>query len=167
MASRPKYSLPERERRWLVDATAAAPLLSGTPQCILDRYLDDTRLRLRRITAADGGEVYKLCKKYGDLPPGAESITNLYLDTGEFARLAALPGWQVDKQRFRVHEGSLDVYRSEDDSLRVFEHDFIDAASAAAYRPPAFTEREITADPDFTGAALARRFGRHYPQAER
>ncbi len=159
MPERPKYARAEIERRWLASAGLVAPLLTAAPLRILDLYLEGTRLRLRRVTAADGGRVYKLCKKYGDRPPGSESITNLYLSRGEFEQLQALGGWEVEKQRYRLHHGSLDVYQRDTDRLLLFEREFAAADLAADCEPPAFAGREITADPDFSGAALARRFG--------
>ncbi len=73
---------------------------------IRDRYINGTPLRLRRVeTAATGECVFKLCKTY---PPAAAlgtAITNLHLDTGEYGRLAVLPGADLVKQCIHVREG--------------------------------------------------------------
>ena len=162
---RPKYALPERERRWLVAPSNAAALVAGPPTRIRDHYLEPGRLRLRCAVSSTGATVHKLGKKYGDRPAGDESITNLYLTAAEFDLLAALPGWIVDKQRYRVGPGALDRYGDGDDAAWIFELDFEDAAAAAACPHPAFADREVTGDPLWTGAALARRFGRRQPAA--
>lgn len=160
---RPKYALPERERRWLVAPPTAVSLAEGPATTIRDHYLEPGRLRLRRTLSADGRSTFKLGKKYGDRPAGDESITNLYLSRAEFELFGALPGWVVDKQRYRVRQGCLDRYGDGADETWIFELDFDDAAAATACPHPAFVEREITGDPVWAGIALARRFGREHP----
>lgn len=160
MPDRPKYSIAEVERRWLTDLDTVRGLLTGRPMNIVDRYLSGSRLRLRRVEDGNGDRVYKLCKKYGDHPAGMESITNLYLSREEFLMLQALPGWEVTKERFRVLGGSVDVYRGDGEGLSLFEREFAGIDAADDYAPPPFARREITADPTFSGAALAKRFGR-------
>jgi CYTH domain-containing protein len=163
-ATRPKYALAEVERRWLVDQAQVTGMALGAATRISDCYLDDSRLRLRRVEPDDGDVTFKLCKKYGDFAPGAESITNLYLSATEYALLATLPGWVVEKLRYRWMGGSLDHYQrltssKRSDDLWVFERELIDLESAGSFVPPGFVTREITADANFTGATLARRFG--------
>jgi CYTH domain-containing protein len=158
----PKYSLREFERRWLVDADQAPSIPPGAGVTIQDRYLEGSRLRLRRVVSADGHTVYKLCKKYGDRP-GAESITNLYLSAVEYRRLSALPGTVVEKHRHALADGSLDQYARDGDALMILEREFADADAAARFAPPAFAAREITRDEAFSGAALASRFGHVMP----
>src|SRR3546814_18239041 len=54
-----RYAHIEREQRWLCDAVPAG----AEPVCsILDRYIDETRLRLRRRESSEG-VVYKLGQK--------------------------------------------------------------------------------------------------------
>ena len=56
-AGDPKYARFELERRWLVDTTRR-PSLDGYPMTVIeDRYIDGTRLRLRRMSRPDLGEV--------------------------------------------------------------------------------------------------------------
>lgn len=156
--ARPSYAVPEIERRWLVDTPAARSLAIGPAAHIRDRYIHATRLRLRRIAEAHGETFFKLCKKYGD-SPGAESITNLYLSAAEFRQFDVLPGWVVEKQRFRTHDGCLDIYGTGANELAVFEREFADVSQAASSPSPTFALREITGSAEFSGATLARRFG--------
>ena len=152
----PKYALTEIERRWLVPADLAEPLLGKEPRRITDTYLTDTRLRLRRVDAADGSSIFKFCRKYGDRQGPAESITNLYLDKAEYDLLAGLSGIRVAKYRHPLDAGAIDVYG--DRALHIFEIEFDSLETAMRYTPPGFVSREITGDDGYDGLALARQF---------
>lgn len=154
----PKYALLENERRFLAPNP---PDLSAAPvRLIEDRYLEG-RLRLRRITHADGqAPEFKLCKKYGSDDPVSAPIVNIYLTEAEHAALASLPGWPLAKRRYRVvHEGqpfSVDVFEGALAGLVLCEKE---AGSAAAIRNVAFppwATLEVTADTFFTGGNLCR-----------
>ncbi len=154
----PKYALLEIERRWLVgDASATT---DAPPVLITDKYIHGARLRLRRMDMPEGGRIFKFCKKYGDRQGPAEAITNLYLNADEHALLDRLPGTCVTKRRFRLSPGAIDVYGDADDQLRVYEIEFNSLAAAEAFAPPPFVVQEITEDAEFSGLALAQRFGR-------
>jgi hypothetical protein len=154
----PKYALLENERRFLV---LEPPDLSGAPaRLIEDRYLEG-RLRLRRITHADGQPPeFKLCKKYGSDDPVSAPIVNIYLTEAEHAALAALPGCPLVKRRYRiVYDGSpfsVDVFEGALAGLILCEKE---AESAAAIRVVAFPPwaiQDVTADGFFTGGSLCR-----------
>lgn len=153
MTTFPKYALAERERRWRVDLPAVGPLAPLPFRDIDDRYLADTRLRLRRVSS-DEGVVFKLGKKYGKAPGGAEPMTNLYLTEAEYAMLSLLPGHAVRKRRYAIGGGALDVYEGEI-PLAIFEKEFTSAAAASAYLPPPFAIDEVTDRPAYSGFALA------------
>ncbi|MGO4701282.1 hypothetical protein [Dyella sp. 2RAB6] len=153
----PKYSQAEIERRWLVAPPYLAELADQAYRIIDDRYIERSLLRLRRIEAADGEVVYKLCKKYGRADALPNPITNIYLSQDEYLTLSALPGTPVRKQRYAVEGGAIDVYPSSP-PLAIFEIDFDSEQAAANYTPPPFTGVEITDDSAYSGAALAARF---------
>ncbi|MEZ5560086.1 MAG: ACT domain-containing protein [Pseudomonadales bacterium] len=157
----PKYALPEIERRWLVEPTRARQLQSGPRRLLTDLYLDHGRLRLRTVTEPDGSQRFKLCKKYPATGSDFGAIANLYLSATEHALLEHLPGWRVEKARYTLGIGSIDRYQSDDETLFVYECEFESAQVANGFTAPAFISREITRDADLSGAALARRFGRH------
>ena len=152
----PKYALSEIERRWFVPAELAQPLLQESPVKITDTYLRDSRLRLRRVDAADGSSIFKFCRKYGDRQGPSESITNLYLDEAEYDLLAGLPGVRVCKHRHRLAAGAIDVYG--DRALHIFEIEFDALEVAMHYTPPDFVSREITGDEAYSGLALASQY---------
>jgi hypothetical protein len=151
----PKYSRPEIERRWLVDSQKAEPLLVAARQVIRDKYLPDAQLRLRRVTNANGNDVYKFCKKYGDRQDFAESISNLYLSSAEYILLDQLPGAVVSKTRHPQAVGAIDVYLGAASDLYIFEVEFSSVEAAARFEPPEFVDREITGDALLSGRALA------------
>ena len=82
---KPKYSMPENERRWLVKSSYAENL-SGEPHfAIKDKYIDYCRLRVRAaIHSVSGVKIYKLSKKYGSDDPVSEPITSIYLTEEEY-----------------------------------------------------------------------------------
>jgi CYTH domain-containing protein len=151
----PKYAALEIERRWLVDLEAVGNLSNVPYRDIEDRYLADSRLRLRRLAHPDGAVVYKLGKKYGRRAAGSEPVTTIYLTRLEHEWLSVLPGAVTLKRRYRVAGGALDIHRRPREGLAIFEMEFGDEPAAGDYRPPPFVLREITGDPAFTGAALA------------
>ncbi|MEI7037214.1 hypothetical protein [Fulvimonas yonginensis] len=149
----PKYALAECERRWRVDPRRTEWVASLPFREIDDLYLRGTRLRLRRVRSAEG-VVFKLGKKYGKAPDGAEPITNIYLTEAEYAALSQLPGYAVSKRRYAVGEGALDIYQGPVPAA-IFEREFASAADAAACAAPPFAIEEVTDMPEYCGFALA------------
>jgi CYTH domain-containing protein len=69
--------------------------------------------------------------------------------------LSALPGRVVRKRRYLLEGGAVDVYFERDPVVAIFEVEFESEDEAAAYRPPSFVTREVTSDPEFSGASIA------------
>jgi CYTH domain-containing protein len=153
MTDRPKYALPEIERRWLVERADLPDLGSLPKMTIKDKYLSSIRLRLRLMHEENGSQ-YKLGKKYGDMRGYSESITNIYLSRGEYELLNKAAGLEVTKSRYHFAGGSLDIY-PDTDRIILFSVEFSSEAFAASYQPPDFVGEEVTHDPRFSGLALA------------
>ena len=151
-----KYSIPEIERRWLVNLADVAQLEAMPFQLIEDRYLAETHLRLRKIVMADQQIVFKLGKKYGKTSEVSQPITNLYIDAQEYATLAKLDAAVATKRRYSVQGGSLDVYVEPNAGFAVFEVEFVTEEAAKDYAPPVFVGEEITTSSHYSGYALAR-----------
>jgi CYTH domain-containing protein len=150
----PKYARLEIERRWLVQRPVTALVGGASWRDIEDRYLAGTRLRLRTVVSQDDSRQWKFCKKYGASPGEPfEPIANLYLSEAEHAVLAQLPATVIRKRRYRVAEGSLDVY-TQPAGVVIFEAEFESEAEARAFEPPFFVEREVTGEEAFSGPAL-------------
>ena len=154
---KPKYSIDEIERRWLVSEDKARPLLTGTPLKLTDKYLENSRLRLRQVNGSDQQTAFKLCKKYDNRNGPVESITNIYLNSEEYRLISRLPGATVEKLRFRQSEGSIDVYRFRAVEVFIYEIEFTSALAASAFRAPSFVNEEITGMEAYSGVAMARR----------
>lgn len=152
----PKYSKLEIERRWLVAGSSCPALDERSRRLIEDLYVSDTRLRLRKITYQDGRVEFKLCKKYGRTDKLSEPITNLYLTEDEYLVLRGqLIGTSVEKCRYDVESGSLDVYSGATESVMVFSVEFDSTEAAERYAPPYFVSVEVSSDPHYSGATLA------------
>ena len=149
-----KYAVVERERRYLL---ASLPEGVVSPQAIVDRYVNGTRMRLREVRQDDGTVVRKLGHKVR-LGEGPEAIacTNLYLDEDEWALLADLPARLLRKKRYLLHRDGLTVAVDEhEDGSLVAE---IDDGDEPSTHVPEWLDvvREVTADEQWTGARLAR-----------
>ena len=143
---------------YLVEMADAKPHLGGAATRITDKYLRDSRLRLRSAEGPEGSIVYRFCKKYGNRRRCAESITNLYLDQAEYELLDRLPGLMVTKSRYGLSRGSLDVYELGSEKLAIFEIEFASEALAQSFHPPAFAGTEVTGQALYSGRTLAERW---------
>ena len=152
----PKYSLIERERRFLVDPERMPTLDSATARLIENRYFHGTGLRLRRVTAPDGSVVCKLGKKYPGAGLSSRPMTNIYLDAAEYGVLAALPAASLVKRRHDVGGGSaIDVFEGALVGLILGEVSADDDAALAAIVVPSWCTVEVTEDVAYAGGTLA------------
>jgi len=149
-----KYAVVESERRFLLGS-----LPDGVERVaeIADRYVTDTRIRLREVVEADGTVVRKLGHKVR-LGDGPERIacTSVYLDDAEWAALAVLPATTLRKRRHHVYLDGQHVAVDEfPDGTLMAEIDGGDRPVAAV--PPGLDVlREVTLDEAWTGQALSR-----------
>jgi hypothetical protein len=141
----PKYAHLEDEQRYVI---GAVPDGASAPRLIEDRYICDTRLRLRRVTD-EGATTLKLGHKVrlDASAPSAVWHTTCYLDEAEFALLGALPAATLRKRRFALGNGSADQFLDALDGLVLLEGN----------RPfrPAVAAVDVTGDERFSGGALA------------
>jgi CYTH domain-containing protein len=155
----PKYACFELERRWLVDA-ALRPRIDGMDATLIeDRYLDGTRLRLRRMASA-GRVVWKLTKKYETERPEARPIVTAYLTAAEHALLTSLPAFALRKRRYRLPVGgrvwSLDLFEGALAGFELVETEAGSEAELAALVPPPWATKEVTHDRRYQCGALAQ-----------
>ncbi|MFF7631929.1 hypothetical protein ACFZB9_02065 [Kitasatospora sp. NPDC008050] len=153
-----KYAHVERERRFLLAAPPDPAAVTATRR-ITDRYLDGTRLRLRRMARVDDGTVvYKFTQKLPAERPGPVQglITNTYLTAAEHQVLAALPAAVLSKTRLSVPPLGIDVFDPPLHGLVLAEAEFTSDEAAEAFRQPAGAVAEVTADARFTGGRLVR-----------
>lgn len=155
----PKYAALEIERRFLV--TDCPDLAAAQVRLIEDTYISGTRMRLRAITHLDGGDPeFKLCKKYPTDDALFGPTTNLYLSAAEYAALEILPGRAVRKRRHRMPVGdwtfSIDVFEGELSGLILSEIEANSVDEVKAIVLPTWVDREVTADPFFSGGSLSQ-----------
>ena len=94
-----------------------------------------------------------MCKKYGKVSDWAEPITNLYLTEDEYKTFVLLPSATVDKLRYSVAEGAIDIYDPE--GIAVYEVEFNAIEQANLYVPPPFVLQEVTSLEGYSGYSLA------------
>jgi CYTH domain-containing protein len=167
-----KYAHREAERRFLL-ASIPAAALTGPAADLHDRYLRDTRLRLRRVVRPGEPPVLKLGQKIPspDGWPPAVAHTSLYLDPAEYALLAALPADELTKTRTVLtpsRDGpalAVDVFTGRLAGLVLAEYELDPAdrptpGDPSGATPPGWPElsvlAEVTDDVRFSGGALAR-----------
>jgi len=156
-----KYARPELERRFLF---AGIPVgVVARRVLIEDRYLDRTRLRLRRMTDLEaddrpaGGEpTYKLAQKI-PAPDGSPGlITNVYLSKAEYDVLVEVPARTLRKVRLSVPPLGVDVFSDQLSGLILAEAEFEDDDERLSFVPPSWVVAEVTHDERMTGGSLAR-----------
>ena len=156
-APHPAEDGPDRDgrgRRFLL-ARVPAPGSVTAARRITDRYVDGTRLRLRRVERLDTGECsYRLTREQPACP-GAPA--DLHLSEQEYARLlAALPGPELTRTRLGVPPLGVDVFEGPLLGLVLAEAEFENPEDEETFVPPPGCVAELTEDDHFTGGRLAR-----------
>jgi CYTH domain-containing protein len=156
----PKYARWEHERRFLVRAEDAASL-STAPRwrLIEDRYLSCGRLRLRKLTDADGGAViFKLTKKYPSGSALSQPIVSVFLSSDEHAAFHALAGADLRKRRFHDEVSgrpfSVDVFEGPLAGLVLCSVETDTRGDLDRVALPRYAGPEVTDDPFYGGGRL-------------
>ena len=156
-----KYARIERERRFLL-GHLPDELSSVSPHtAIYDRYIHDTRFRLRQIVASDSKTVTcKLTQKYVHTPGNFASvvITNTYLTELEYRTFAMLAADELRKDRYRyIADGqqyAIDCFHGELAGLILAEIEFASDQDLSTFRPPTFVLADVTGEEAVTGGRL-------------
>ena len=155
----PKYAHLEIERRWLVDAGKLAIADLGDPIAIHDRYIEGTRMRLRRMERG-GVHVFKLTRKYECGEADARPIVTAYLEQAEYEVFASLPALELSKTRLKLAFGglalSIDRFQGPLEGLTLAEIEMDDLAALRALPDPPWAVRDVTHELPYQGATLAR-----------
>jgi CYTH domain-containing protein len=153
-----KYARVERERRFLLAATPPE-VTAAKARRITDRYLQDTRLRLRRVEQLDGSAPeLKLTQKIPSEIAGPVQglITNIYLSQSEYDVFAVLPAAVLRKTRYSLPPWGIDVFDGSLRGLVLAEIEFGTDDEMHAFPPPSAAVAEVTEDRRFTGGSLVR-----------
>lgn len=155
-----KYACLEIERRYLLQQLPADLDLNGSGWLITDRYIPNTRLRLRCMQSLiDDAVLYKFTQKYQTPEQEATqtTITNMYLTEAEYSLLVSLDAEVLEKKRYRYesehHRFSIDVFQGRHQGLILAEIEF-ETDEEAEINNPSFAFKDVTDDPFFTGGNL-------------
>jgi CYTH domain-containing protein len=149
-----KYARYELERRFLLEHVPDEAE-AGQGHLIVDLYLPETNLRLRRVEGSE--PEYKLSKKKTPAPPdyATTTITTLYLSRDEYELLRTLPGRELRKRRHHLGRYSIDVFEGKLAGLILAEIAFASDAELRAHATPDFAVRDVSDDVRYTGGSLA------------
>jgi CYTH domain-containing protein len=153
-----KYARIERERRFLLaERPAAADALRYYD--VDDLYITASRLRLRKVTGADGATIqYKLNQKIAR-DTAHRIVTSVYLSSQEYSLLSQLPGRRLTKRRYHHRwsgrEFGIDVFGGVFDGLVLAEVEAQSDSDLAAVASPPLQCVEVTDRVEFTGGYLA------------
>jgi CYTH domain-containing protein len=125
---------------------------------ILDRYIDGTTLRLRRMQSGPA-VVHKLAQKIRVVADDPElvKITNIYLNPTEYAILAAVPAAELTKTRWRLVIGgrqyTIDQFHGRLEGLHLVETTL--EPDDPTVEAPEFTTVDVTHEDRYAGGSLA------------
>ena len=157
-----KYTRVEYERRFLVPPHANwRSVVEPYSKTFEDKYLRDSRLRLRLLTDSDTGRrLIKLNKKSDSASPYFRTISRILLSPGEYDLLYSIEGDRLRKTRYyhnylgRVF--SIDVFEGELEGLVLCETEADGLEELMKAEPPEYAKKEVTEDAFFTGGNLSR-----------
>ena len=158
-----KYACLEIESRYLLRQIPDD--LRDNPQgwIITDRYLPNTRLRLRHMQSLSGEEhIYKLTQKYRSESQNVYEtiITNIYLTEAEFNHFETLEAKTLKKKRYPYSlpnfSLSIDVFEGRHQDLILAEMEMEKKADVDELALPSFILKDVTDDPFFTGGNLVK-----------
>ncbi len=159
------YARIERERRFLVE-TFPQNVDPEIYERLVDRYIENTELRLRLIESPEGAFVQvKLGQKRANPldpeNPRHREMTTFYLRPEDHRVLATLPARASVKRRYAISEQGrtfvLDVYERPDvrSGLMVAEVECDNDEDLDRIQCPSWATREITEDSSYSGAHIA------------
>jgi CYTH domain-containing protein len=157
-----KYTRVEYERRFLVSPQASwRGLIEPYSKTFEDKYLHNSRLRLRILTDSDTGrQLLKLNKKFCSDSPYFQTISRILLSPSEYRIFDGLEGDRLRKIRYhhnylgRVF--SIDVFEGELEGLILCETEAESLQDLMLAEPPEYARQEVTEDAFFTGGNLCR-----------
>jgi adenylate cyclase len=156
-----KYACLEIERRYLLNKLPDDFVENTNGWSITDRYIFNTRLRLRSMKSISSNEkIYKLTQKYRSEDQNAyeTTITNLYLTEAEYKCLESLESRTIKKKRYsykaQSHSFSIDIFEDRHQGLILAEIEFENKSESNEFALPLFALKDVTDDYFFTGGNL-------------
>lgn len=150
----------EIERKFLVEQPPPLDLMSYKHKHISQGYVVATPEASLRIRS-QGPDKHQLNIKTGQ---GLKRVeVDITISTPSADKLWSLVGHQrITKTRYLIPGAhpepmELDVYHGKLDGLIVLEQEFATIEEAQAFIPPSWVSKDVTDDPSYTNAELARR----------
>lgn len=156
-----KYACLEVECRYLLKKIPDGLLDIPPRWLITDRYIPNTRLRLRHMRSVTGKEnIYKLTQKYRSETQTAyeSTITNTYLIEAEYNCFQAVEARILKKTRYsyqvQAYSYSIDVFEGRHQGLILAEIELENKSETERITLPSFALSDVTGDSFFTGGNL-------------
>lgn len=152
----------EYERRFVVSPRANwMGNVESYSKALEDKYLSNTRLRLRQLIDSDTGRrLFKLNKKQESPSPYFCAVNRILLSPVEYELFYAMEGNELKKTRYYHHFAgrvfSIDVFEGELEGLVLCETEANSLEALMEAKPPEYAKQEVTEDIFFTGGNLCR-----------
>ena len=150
-------SLFRIKRRWLVsDASAIPSIPQNLGTLVVDKYLSNTKLRLRRLSYSSGHSEYELWRFNGSFEEDDEKFDLMEVSESEFTALSTLSGTEVRKLLHPFSGGHVHIFEQKVKPIIVFSMEFESKYAAIHFMTPKFVTRELsTYTFEFSGWALS------------
>ena len=156
-----KYSLLERERRYLLQDLPGGLSRADTHLQITDNYITGTRLRLRKVRDPRTNRwTVKFAQKFAPNPADLSRtlITNIYLNADEAEVLSVFEANEIRKNRYYFEWGgrrfSIDMFLGDLFGLVLAEVGFENDEELDNFPKPPFAVADVTNHEMFTGGSL-------------
>lgn len=161
-----KYGKYEYERTYLLESDVLKDKKITNAKKIKDKYINDTRLRLRKVE--DNNETkYKLTKKEKLDPPkrGILKINTIYLTKAEFDKLNMFEGREIEKERQILQIAGIrigvDRIAMNEKTLFIAEIEFETETEMNNFSMPLKYKQEVTGIQKYSGYELAKEYSKH------
>lgn len=158
-----KYSLVERERRYLLQDLPEGLSRADHHLQITDNYITGTRLRLRKVRDPRTNKwIVKFTQKYAPDPRDLSRtiITNTYLNAAEAETLSIFEANEIRKNRYRFEfdgrQFAIDMFLGDLFGLVMAEVSFENDEDLDGFTPPPFAVIEVTNNEMFAGGRLSQ-----------
>ncbi|MFZ1701856.1 MAG: hypothetical protein WBO10_15275 [Pyrinomonadaceae bacterium] len=156
-----KTAQTELHRLFLIDSLPEPLTPASSHLQIFDNYLENTRIRLRRVRDPYSKEWTRILQQRFAASEEDRAVTKLaeiYLNDQEYSIFEPFEGREIRKNRY-FHEFDLfsiafDVYLGNLWGLNTAKVDFESREKMMSFVPPPFVVFEVTDDPFFNGENL-------------
>ncbi len=161
-----KYGKYEYERTYLLKNNIFRNKEITNTKKIKDKYINDTRLRLRVVEQNDE-TTYKLTQKQKLNPPkrGILKINTIYLTKAEFDKLNVLEGCEIEKERQILQIGGIrigvDRITINEKTLFIAEVEFETETEMNNFSMPLNYQQEVTGIQKYNGYELAKAYSKY------